>query len=340
MHAVGLALRVSDKVMLAGFEAGWVESRMNNLPCGDRDSLGVFQQRPSMGWGTPEQVMDVSYAARRFFEHAVRADRPDLTAGLLADAVQRSCCPERYDQAFERASAMLRQAWQGGPEVVGDAVYVVWDGDVWGAGAKLSTSRAFVGRPSVAGGVVFARTAGGEVMALVGGAWRSVASGVGGDPEAVTRPDGTVALYAVLADGSVAELSDPLGMIGMGTRSPQGARQSGSIPMSPPGFAAGKPSAIVHSDGTVTVYVRSGDALMAGSAGVWREIARGMDASPEVVLLPDGTVAVYSLVGRLPHRLGAGWEPLSDRSFIDTVAARPDGVVHARTAAGDVVRVG
>ncbi|SDG37325.1 hypothetical protein SAMN05216553_107402 [Lentzea fradiae] len=369
VHAVGLALDVSDKVMLAAFEAGWVESHMNNLPCGDRDSLGVFQQRPSMGWGTPQQVMDVSHAARRFFEAAVRADRADLTPGLLADAVQRSCCPERYDQAFDRASAMLRQAWQGGPEVVAGTVHVVLDGDVWAGGTRLSTSRSFVGRPSVAGGFVFARTVQGEVMALGGGVWRSVASGVGGDPEAVLRPDGTVGVYAVLVDGSVAELSDPLGMIGMGTRSPQGAGQSESIPLSPPGFASGKPSAVVHADGSVSVYVRSGTALMASvvgaaspvgaasaagpagpagatskagkvsAVGAWREIARGLDASPEVVLRPDGTVGIYSLVAGRPHRLGAGWEPLSDGLFIDTVSALPDGSVFARTSAGDVAQI-
>src|SRR5688500_16166036 len=41
VYEVGLGLNVTSRVMLAGFEAGWVESRMNNLPCGDRDSLGV-----------------------------------------------------------------------------------------------------------------------------------------------------------------------------------------------------------------------------------------------------------------------------------------------------------
>jgi hypothetical protein len=66
VYDVGVELGVSDRVMLAGFEAGWVESRMNNLSCGDKDSLGVFQQRPSQGWGTPQQIMDVSYAATQF----------------------------------------------------------------------------------------------------------------------------------------------------------------------------------------------------------------------------------------------------------------------------------
>ena len=359
VHAVGLSRGVSDKVMLAGFEAGWVESHMNNLDCGDGDSLGVFQQRPSMGWGAPEQIMDVSYAAGRFFEYAVRVDRPDLSAGRLADAVQRSCCPERYDQAEARAGSMLRQAWQGGPEVAAGGVYVVEDGDVRADGARLSTSGVFVGRPSVAGRFVFARTARGEVMGLADGAWRPVASGVAGDPEAVLRPDGTVDLYAVLADGSVAKLSDPLGMIGMGGGSPQGARESGSIPnrqtanrqtanqqtaswqsVSPAGFATGKPSVIAYPDGSAAVYVRSGTKLMASTAGTWRELAQGVDASPEAVLRPDGTVGVYTLIDGRLNRLTTTWEPLGEGRFIDTVSAQPDGTIYARTAEGKVLKAG
>ncbi|WP_075765362.1 hypothetical protein [Actinoalloteichus fjordicus] len=112
VYRVGLSMSVSDKVMLAGFEAGWVESHMNNLPCGDRDSLGVFQQRPSQGWGTPDQIMDVSYASRSFFTQAkiMEPRHPDLSAGLLADSVQRSCCPWRYDEAEGRARAMIEEA--------------------------------------------------------------------------------------------------------------------------------------------------------------------------------------------------------------------------------------
>ncbi|WP_329789444.1 hypothetical protein V1227_34755 [Lentzea sp. DG1S-22] len=355
VHAVGLSLGVGDKVMLAGFEAGWVESHMNNLACGDRDSLGVFQQRPSMGWGTPEQIMDVSYASRRFFERAVEVDRPDLSAGLLADAVQRSCCPERYDQSEPRASSLIRQAWQGGPEVVGGVVHLVTDGDVWAGSTRLSTFGDFVGRPSVAGFVVYARTARGEVRALADGVWRVVASGVAGDPEAVLRPDGTVELYAVLVDGSVATLSDPGAMMGMGGGSPQGARQSVSIPrrsaapgsvpawqpLSPPGFAQGKPSAVLQWDGTAALHVRSGDKLVAGNAGTWRVVAYGLEASPEAVIRQDGTIGLYTLMAGRPHRLGAAaWEPLSDTAFIDTVSAQPDGTVHARKSSGEVVTVG
>ncbi len=41
------------------------ESSLRNLDYGDRDSLGLFQQRPSQGWGTVEQIADPYYATRR-----------------------------------------------------------------------------------------------------------------------------------------------------------------------------------------------------------------------------------------------------------------------------------
>ncbi|MFH9663501.1 LGFP repeat-containing protein [Streptomyces sp. NPDC017248] len=114
VYEVGQRLNVSQKVMLAGFETGWVESRMNNLSCGDRDSLGVFQQRPSQGWGSPEQVMDVDYAAEKFFEVALQMD-PGMegsTAGQLAQAVQRSAYPDRYDQAEGIARGLEDEAFR------------------------------------------------------------------------------------------------------------------------------------------------------------------------------------------------------------------------------------
>jgi hypothetical protein len=53
------------------------ESGIRNLDYGDRDSLGVFQQRPSQGWGTPAQVMDVAHATTSFLEHLLpRTPRP------------------------------------------------------------------------------------------------------------------------------------------------------------------------------------------------------------------------------------------------------------------------
>ncbi|MER7106250.1 hypothetical protein [Streptomyces sp. NPDC000229] len=119
VYRVGSELGVNDKVMLAGFEAGWVESHMNNLDCGHLDSVGVFQQRPSQGWGTREQCMDVTYASNSFFTRAVESDRahPEWTAGQVAQSVQRSAFPERYDQAEAKARALIEEArtGSGGP---------------------------------------------------------------------------------------------------------------------------------------------------------------------------------------------------------------------------------
>jgi hypothetical protein len=111
VYRAGTGLGVSPRVMLAGFEAGWVESHMNNLACGDKDSLGVFQQRPSQGWGTPEQIMNVDYSATQFFTRAVRSgDRnPGWTSGQIAQDVQKSGFPARYDQVEMTARNLLAE---------------------------------------------------------------------------------------------------------------------------------------------------------------------------------------------------------------------------------------
>lgn len=109
VYDVGVYRGVSPKVLLSAFEAGWVESRMQNLACGDRDSIGVFQQRPSQGWGTESDLMNVEYAATQFYDHAERAEdeTPELSAGELAQRVQRSAFPERYDEAEQKARELI-----------------------------------------------------------------------------------------------------------------------------------------------------------------------------------------------------------------------------------------
>ncbi|MEV4413778.1 hypothetical protein [Catellatospora sp. NPDC049609] len=112
VYAVATELGASERVLLAGFEAGWVESHMNNLNCGDRDSLGVFQQRPSQGWGTAAQILDVRFASNSFFSRAIplAAANPSWTAGQVAQGVQRSAFPTRYDEARPVAEQLLAQA--------------------------------------------------------------------------------------------------------------------------------------------------------------------------------------------------------------------------------------
>jgi len=63
----------------------------------DRDSLGLFQQRPSQGWGTPAQVLDPVYATNKFYDALVKVDNyQTLEITKVAQAVQKSAFPEAY----------------------------------------------------------------------------------------------------------------------------------------------------------------------------------------------------------------------------------------------------
>ncbi|WP_432515247.1 hypothetical protein [Kineococcus sp. SYSU DK001] len=73
------------------------ESGMRNLDHGDRDSLGLFQQRPSQGWGTPEQVQDPVFATNAFYDALVEVDGyRDMPITDAAQRVQRSGFPLAY----------------------------------------------------------------------------------------------------------------------------------------------------------------------------------------------------------------------------------------------------
>jgi hypothetical protein len=98
---------LSERAVVIALATAQQESRLRNLDYGDRDSLGLFQQRPSSGWGTPEQVQDPVYAANKFYDHLVEV--PGWDAGRLtevAQRVQRSAFPEAYQQWEELATKL------------------------------------------------------------------------------------------------------------------------------------------------------------------------------------------------------------------------------------------
>ncbi|WP_404388354.1 hypothetical protein [Humibacillus xanthopallidus] len=73
------------------------ESKIRNLRYGDRDSLGLFQQRPSQGWGTEEEILDPVYSTNTFFDALVKYkgyENTDITT--IAQKVQKSGFPEAY----------------------------------------------------------------------------------------------------------------------------------------------------------------------------------------------------------------------------------------------------
>jgi hypothetical protein len=73
------------------------ESKLRNIDYGDRDSLGLFQQRPSQGWGSEAQVMDPVYATNAFYDALAKVDGYEsMEITVAAQAVQRSGFPEAY----------------------------------------------------------------------------------------------------------------------------------------------------------------------------------------------------------------------------------------------------
>ena len=73
------------------------ESKLRNIEYGDRDSMGLFQQRPSQGWGTKAQILDPVYATNSFYDHLVKIDGyVNMPITQVAQKIQRSAFPTAY----------------------------------------------------------------------------------------------------------------------------------------------------------------------------------------------------------------------------------------------------
>lgn len=95
--AVGKEMKMSGRDILIAIMTAMQESSLTNLNSGDRDSLGLFQQRPSQGWGTQQQVLDPIYASRKFFGELKKVrNRNNMTLTQAAQTVQKSGYPQAY----------------------------------------------------------------------------------------------------------------------------------------------------------------------------------------------------------------------------------------------------
>jgi peptidoglycan DL-endopeptidase CwlO len=89
-------------------QAGMTESGLRNLDYGDRDSEGMFQMRPSMGWGTPAQVRDPNYSIRKFYDVLLKVPNwEQQRPGESAQDVERSAFPDRYHKWEAMASHLI-----------------------------------------------------------------------------------------------------------------------------------------------------------------------------------------------------------------------------------------
>jgi hypothetical protein len=105
--AVGLRRDLPPRALEIALAAALQESRLRNLSYGDRDSLGLFQQRPSQDWGTPKQIRDPRYAAGRFYDALLKVRSwQKLRVTEAAQRVQRSAYPEAYEQWVNEAEVL------------------------------------------------------------------------------------------------------------------------------------------------------------------------------------------------------------------------------------------
>ncbi|MCG6566811.1 hypothetical protein [Tessaracoccus sp. ZS01] len=97
-----------EQAAVIAIATAYQESGLRNLDYGDRDSLGLFQQRPSFGWGTEEQIMDPWYSSARFYEELVKFTNWDTTdVNDIAQKVQRSGHPDAYRKHVENSQAVV-----------------------------------------------------------------------------------------------------------------------------------------------------------------------------------------------------------------------------------------
>ncbi|WP_422739853.1 hypothetical protein ACN263_11885 [Micromonospora sp. WMMD729] len=92
------------------------ESKLENLghlgDMNDHDSLGLFQQRPSSGWGTPEQITDPEYSTTAFLKGLRQVDGwQDMPLTDAAQTVQVSAYPDAYAQWEQQAADLVGQYW-------------------------------------------------------------------------------------------------------------------------------------------------------------------------------------------------------------------------------------
>jgi hypothetical protein len=117
---VGRSMGLPPRAWVIAVATALQESYLRNLgylgAFNDHDSLGLFQQRPSAGWGTPEQITDPVYAATAFYGHLSRVrDWPTLPLTVAAQKVQISAYPDHYAKHESEAGDIIRALYGVGP---------------------------------------------------------------------------------------------------------------------------------------------------------------------------------------------------------------------------------
>jgi hypothetical protein len=105
--AIGVRRGLPARAVSIALATAYQESKIRNLTSGDRDSVGIFQQRPSQGWGTAAQISDEYYAINKFYDALAKVPGYEtMRITEAAQKVQRSGYPEAYQAHADDARAL------------------------------------------------------------------------------------------------------------------------------------------------------------------------------------------------------------------------------------------
>jgi hypothetical protein len=126
----GAKLKMPPRAWVVAVATAMQESRLTNLgnlgSSNDHDSLGLFQQRPSTGWGTPAQVRDPVYASTKFYEKLKTIPRwQNKSLTRAAQSVQISAYPDAYAKHEPLATRIVNLLADGAANAAGDSVSMV-----------------------------------------------------------------------------------------------------------------------------------------------------------------------------------------------------------------------
>jgi len=149
VSGVAFSRDLPPEAVTVAYATVWQESAFYNLEYGDRDSLGLFQQRPSQEWGEPEQILDPVFSTRSFYDELVEVNNwSEIPVFEAAQAVQRSADGYAYDQ-HEGLSERMAEVTIGelGPGLTcwydAETLDALRAGDADTAGAQEEMARVF-----------------------------------------------------------------------------------------------------------------------------------------------------------------------------------------------------
>jgi hypothetical protein len=107
--AVGVRRQMPERAVVVALATALQESKLENRAGGDRDSVGLFQQRPSQGWGTADKIQDPRYAADKFYTALKKVKGwKGMRITDAAQRVQRSAYPNAYEKWADESAVLAR----------------------------------------------------------------------------------------------------------------------------------------------------------------------------------------------------------------------------------------